>query len=272
MQSYKSIGDLDALSGCGVSLLLRAEHQVEFYQNTGQWSRATDYYIMHSIHDPNLNIDNLLLSFKMNHLYQMPLLYESLSREPDYECLWRLGQWKMSKIEHIKPQKALSTRDYEKCKFNCLKAVCDSDEYTFSTAKQQMSKCIVDRLKHTSLESSKSLYPIMSQLQSLIEVDDCFQLFEGANVDNVLAKWRLQDMIIRKNDFQFVEPIAAQRITLLRELSRQQPLLRTVYCEMVLNFVGASSLPTPRTDCGKSMCYLQITPKRNASSKWPKTH
>ncbi|KAH1001560.1 hypothetical protein HUJ04_005560 [Dendroctonus ponderosae] len=246
-KSYKSIGDLDALSGCGVSLLLRAEHQVEYYQNTGQWARATDYYIMHSIHDQNLNIDNLLMSFKMNHLYQMPLLCESLCREPDYECLWRLGQWKMSKIDHIKPQK-IEYRDYEKYKFNCLKAVCDNDEYTFSAAKQQMSKCIVDKLKHTSLESSKSLYPILSQMQSLIEVEDCFQLFEGTNVDKILTKWRLQDLIIRKNDFQFVEPIAAQRITLLRELSRQQPLLRTVYCEMVLNFV----------DYAKEECHIKV--------------
>lgn len=89
------------MSGCGISLLLRPERRVEYYKNTGQWKHVMDYYCVNPITDSS-DTANLIKSFKMNHLYQLPLLCETPSTEPEYECLWRLGQWNLRKKEAVR--------------------------------------------------------------------------------------------------------------------------------------------------------------------------
>lgn len=101
-----------------------------------------------------------------------------------------------------------------------------------------MSACLINNLKHTSLESSKNLYPIFSQIQSLNEMDDCLNAVENGGFAEVLDKWKKQDAIIRKNDFQFVEPIVAQRMTILSEFTRKDPNLKNAFFKVVLDFAG----------------------------------
>lgn len=98
--------------------------------------------------------------------------------------------------------------------------------------------CITDQLRHTSLESSKSLYPILTQLQTLIEMDDCLSIKKSSDFDRIREKWRIQDGTIRKNEFQFVEPIAAQRMTMLGEMVQSSPDLRNDYFNLVLDVAG----------------------------------
>lgn len=132
----------------------------------------------------------------------------------------------------------VNTADYEKYKFVCLKALRDKDLYTFNEARKVLNMCITDQLRHTSLESSKSLYPILTQLQTLIEMDDCLSIKKSTDFDRIREKWRIQDGTIRKNEFQFVEPIAAQRMTMLGEIVQSLPDLRNDYFNLVLDVAG----------------------------------
>ncbi|XP_050307938.1 serine-protein kinase ATM isoform X2 [Anthonomus grandis grandis] len=233
--AYNSIGDLDALSGCGMPLLLRPERRVEYYKNIGHWDYVMNYYTMHPIENSESSRQNLIESFKMNQLYQLPLLFDSLSKEPEYECLWRMGQWNLFKRDSNKTCQR-SSDQYSKYQFASLKALCENDHYTFETSKTELSNCVINNLKHTSLESSKNIYPISSQLQSLVELEDSFKAIKSGNFEDVLAKWQNQDVIIRKNDFQFVEPIAAQRMTILGEYVKREPRFLKQYFDLVLDF------------------------------------
>lgn len=60
-----------------------------------------DYYCVNPITGAS-DTANLIKSFKMNHLYQLPLVCETPSAEPEYECLWRLGQWNLRKMEAVR--------------------------------------------------------------------------------------------------------------------------------------------------------------------------
>ncbi|CAG9773154.1 unnamed protein product [Ceutorhynchus assimilis] len=236
--AYKSIGELDALSGCATSTsLLNPEHRIEFYKKLGPWDRVMNYYSAL----PNPDFDLLIESFRMNQMYWLPLLCENLCTEPQYECLWRLGQWHTNKKDNIDK---INPDNYEKYKFACLKALCNEDKYIFTSSINQFSQCIIRNLRHTSLESCNSLYPIFSQLQSLIEMEDCMQAIDTNNFDEMLLKWKNQDLIIRKNDFQFVEPIAAQRMTILSEFTKKEPSLKKKYFNMVLDFADYA-----KTEC-----------------------
>ncbi|XP_066152379.1 serine-protein kinase ATM isoform X2 [Euwallacea fornicatus] len=232
--SYKSIGDLDALSGCGISLFLHPERRVEYYKNTGQWDLVMNYYSMNSVGFSEMNGANLIESFKMNGLHQLPLLCDNISKEPQYECLWRLGQWNLNKKDAVKYNE-INSSGYDKYQFHCLKSLCDNDKYTFNVTKNQLDLCIIDNLKHTSLESTKSLYPIFCQLQSLIEMDDCLNAIDGKCLEDTIRKWKAQDTIIRKNDFQFIEPIIAQRMTILGEFVKKDPALKKKYFNIMLD-------------------------------------
>ncbi|XP_066254507.1 serine-protein kinase ATM isoform X2 [Euwallacea similis] len=232
--SYKSIGDLDALSGCGISLFLQPERRVEYYKNTGQWDLVMNYYSINSVRSSEMNGANLIESFKMNGLYQLPLLCDNISKQPQYECLWRLGQWNLNKKDAVKYNE-INSSGYDKYQFYCLKALCDNDKYTFNVSKNQLDLCIIDNLKHTSLESTKSLYPIFSQLQSLTEMDDCLNATDDKCLDETIRKWKAQDTIIRKNEFQFIEPIIAQRMTILGEYVKKDPALKKKYFNLMLD-------------------------------------
>lgn len=69
-------------------------------------------------------------------------------------------------------------------------------------------------------------------------MDDCLNAVESGGLAEVLDKWKKQDAIIRRNDFQFVEPIVAQRMTILSEFTRKDPNLRNAYFKVVLDFAG----------------------------------
>ncbi|KAL1501124.1 hypothetical protein ABEB36_006509 [Hypothenemus hampei] len=227
--SYKSIGELDALSGCGLSLFRDSHYRINYYKSIGQWDRVMDYYSIRPW-DTATDGANLLESFKMNYLYQLPLKFQS--EKVDYECMWRLGQWIIPSCDNSEQHEV----NYEKNKFNCLKAICDYDLYTFTTSKKELETYFVENLKHISIESNTNLYPVLSQLESFVEMEDCLETLKQQSFKDMLDKWKSQDLIIKKNDFQFIEPIIAQRITLLKELSMKNSNLANAYYEVVLNF------------------------------------
>ncbi|XP_060527564.1 serine-protein kinase ATM isoform X2 [Cylas formicarius] len=234
--AYKAIGDIEALSGCGISPLMRPEFRVDHYKNLNQWGHVLHYYSTQLLEEPYVDSTNFMESLKMNRLYQLPLLCSDISEVPQYECLWRLGQWSTKKRDNLREVK-ISSDGYEKYRFYSIKALRDGDLYAFNESKRKLGLCVMESLKHISLESSKNLYPILSQLQSLIEIEDFSEANESGTFDAIFKKWHLQDSLIRLNDFQYVEPIMAQRLTLLNEFVKKRADLKQFLFETSLDFV-----------------------------------
>jgi hypothetical protein len=146
-----------------------------------------------------------------------------------YECGWRLGQWNVLSTENSKRlsynatdnnnglQSSIAKGEYEKYHYMSLKALHDLDftstERTVATAR----KCVIDSLAHASLECSKNLYHALSQLRTLQEIEDfapAWQSGKASNMEAAVDKWKKQ-CCLSVSEFQYVEPILAQRAVLL---------------------------------------------------------
>ena len=138
-----------------------------------------------------------------------------------YECGWRLGQWDMLTTEN-----SSSSPEYEKHHYMCLKALHDLDIGRLLKEVTKARLCIVNSLINASLESSKNLYPALSQLQALQEIED-FASCNG-NVEVVLEKWTRQSKL-NQNDFLYIEPILTQRGILLGTALRYRNQFVTQY-------------------------------------------
>lgn len=147
-----------------------------------------------------------------------------------YECCWRLGQWNMLSTENSKQlnyskadnsglRSLIMKGEYEKHHYMSLKALHDLDFSSVERAVSTARKCVINSLTHASLECSKNLYHALSQLQSLQEIEDfvsAWKLGETVNMEAVLYKWRKQGQI-NLSEFQYMEPILAQRTVLLHD-------------------------------------------------------
>lgn len=74
---------------------------------------------------------------------------------------------------------------------------------------------VVSALQQDTLESCKPIYEILSQLQSLQEIED-FSNSKATSLTPLFNKWNFQDQI-NSNCFTYVEPIKAQRVTLMKD-------------------------------------------------------
>ncbi|KAJ8917850.1 hypothetical protein NQ315_010763 [Exocentrus adspersus] len=232
--AYKAIGDLDALPGCGVQFLLKPQFRVEHYKELGKWDQVTQFYEMEVSHGVDSARRDLMESLKKSSLYQLPLLCSKQTDESQYECLWRLGQWSiMDTSENI-----ISAQNFDKYRFHALKSLHENNEYSFLEATKSQGLCVIEHIRHTSLESSQNVYPILAQLQALNELEDFAKAMTSKDMISVLNKWMLQDELIKTNDFHYIEPIMAQRTVMVIDYLKTHcnNTLKNYLVEMLLDF------------------------------------
>ncbi|XP_023014307.2 serine/threonine-protein kinase tefu [Leptinotarsa decemlineata] len=232
--AYKAVGDLNALPGCGISFLLEPQFRVEHYKEQEKWDQVTQFYATRIFSEPHTSLRELMESFKKCSWYQMPLLCGDKLEEPQYECMWRLGQWTTSEKRNV--SSSMTRDDFEKYRFFALKSLRDKNVRSFDEALKYQKLCVIDHLKHASLESCQNLYPVLSRMQSLVEIED----FAKGDVTSIVDKWVLQDRLVRKNDFQYIEPIVTQRLVMLADRLRETPdvNLQKFLVEATLDFAG----------------------------------
>lgn len=220
------------LHGCGFTHLLDTKSQVGYYKQLGKWDQVVLHYDIQESHNLILK-EQLLNSLKNNGFYQLPL-HTNISTETQYECAWRLSQWDIND----KTDDVHSVNNYEKAKYVALKSLHENDESSFNQAIVTARNAVIESLRHVSLESSESLYAVLSQLQSLQEVEDFSDKKRGeGDFEFVLKKWKEQDMI-NLNHFQYVEPIRAQRVTVLKDVLREKVELKKNLIDMYLELAG----------------------------------
>lgn len=205
--------------------------KVEHYEHLQRWEQVALFYDIQVSQGNTACEPRLLNALKNCSLYQLPLKYDSLE-ESQYECAWRLSHWNIHKNE------SENSENYEKYKYFSLKAIHDDDMNSFDYAISDARNSIIKSLRHASLESSKNLYEPLSQLQSLLELEDFMKAKTERNIKMLLEKWEIQDDI-NKNEFQYIEPIHAQRIVILNDLVKfKDDSLKNSLIEMHLKLAG----------------------------------
>lgn len=181
-------------------------------------------------------IPDLTNALKNCCLYEFPLTYETDTNDSQYECLWRLGRWN----ENLITEKQNQTYNFEKLRYLALKSLHDGDQFTFTEVLQKARLGITNHLAQARLESCKNLYVPLSQLQAVQELEDFASAKQQGSFDAVFEKWRLQDDI-NKNEFQYVEPMMAQRIAMVQDYIKfgaRGDALKTMLVQLYLDLTG----------------------------------
>lgn len=235
------IGDLDALPGCGISFLLKPQFRVEHYKEQNKWDQVTLHYALQLPQDSSGATKELMNSFKKNSLFQIPLLCsESNITEPQYECLWRLGQWNIEQKRTEYFTDEVKSDDFEKFRFFSLKALYENNLYSFDENRKLQSCSVVEKLLDTSLESCENIYSILTQLRCIVEMEDFSGFCVNQAPTSYISKWTLNDSLLSKTKFCYVESIITQRLTMLSGylLKREDAECKRYFVDLVLNFAG----------------------------------
>lgn len=225
LQAYTAIGETAALHGCSFSQFFSNEHSKELGS-----LELLQYYDMQISHGATSSTSHLMDSLKDCSLYQLPLICKAEMSDTQYECLWRLSQWneKVPNVEFTDMHNA-----FEKLRYFALKGLHDKDHVVYVNALENARRCVIEELKCSSLESCKNLYSSLCKLQSLQELED---LSDG-DVLRAIKKWKLQDDY-SKNEFVYIEPIRAQRITILKHFFSDIPKKHVIDCHLDLAVMG----------------------------------
>nr|CAD7397996.1 unnamed protein product [Timema cristinae] len=218
-EAYTRLQYKDAVSGCGSSYLLDSLTRVSHLELEGQWEQAMQEYQLQSKNDDPTAIQGLcrclhrMGSHNLLHRYLAATEKTSELLDIQYECGWRLGQWDLGRC----PQDDL----YEGHHYDALQATEEGDLVRARVSLSRARTCIATTaLAHASLESAMNLYPSLSRLQTLQELED-FLNDNPLNQDNVkllMTRWREQDRL-GYGEFEYLELVLAQRLVLLRMAS-----------------------------------------------------
>lgn len=183
-----------------------------YLQFNQSWDRVT------LEHDSNsyTNIDNMLSAKSYLAASGLFGLSNAISPHPtaeQYECAWRLSDWTV-----LDTLKVDETPTFDRSHYMALRCLQTKDEMGAEAAIADARQLVIGDLQSASLECTNNVYKHLQRLALIQQIDDFLhvQFHRSESSDrNVFDKWRVQDQIVC-SDFDYKEPILAQRITIAR--------------------------------------------------------
>lgn len=152
---------------------------------------------------------DLTKSLKNNGLHWLALKIPSEYDNLQFECAWRLSKWSFSSSD--------GSNTFERKHFQALKLQQEQDFGGMNFNICEARNAIINSVSHASLEASKSLYWALSHLRMLQDIENFATVRSTTTKDlhSLLTSWR--DVDFNRNEFEYIEPIKAQRITMLQD-------------------------------------------------------
>ncbi|XP_046739148.1 serine-protein kinase ATM isoform X2 [Diprion similis] len=224
------IGDPDAIYGCGRSYFQNVSAKIEHYVQLRQWNKVLLAYDIEVSLGNKKATKGLLDALQHSGLqYLLGAFVKTVDRSEEdldgncrYECAWRLSDWSIStsqqminlRQENCTSLQASVNNNYPLFHYHALKSFHELDTDGLKTAINCGRVCIINSLRNISLESCKTIYPALSQLQMLREIEEIY-FAKLDDYSSMIEKWNTQDSM-GVNDFEYIEPILSQRIVLLQ--------------------------------------------------------
>lgn len=244
---YVSIGDTDAVEGCGTAHLTVESEKRKYLIHTGQFADAL------LLHDAALSrgaradrplhagVARSLHKSGMHHLalqYIKSLPDNDYLNEIKYECMSFLGDWsefvdtqeldENSRNGNFNPNSILRAFQYA-----CLRA-CVGEETTQIDLDRivplNRAKIAVATLcQNLNMETSQSVYKIVRELHIFKDIEDYYSVRSAdISINDLLKRWRT-DNLPRFNDFKYVEALISQRVMMLEHAAgRYHDLLKDI--------------------------------------------
>ncbi|KAF8778752.1 Serine-protein kinase ATM like protein [Argiope bruennichi] len=105
---------------------------------------------------------------------------------------------------------------FQECLFKSQQSLISENSIIFEKYFNEAQKTQFEYLKHTSLEASRNILPILSHIQMMSVLQDFSKMQSNSQaVQDILNSWDLQDQMPYE-DFEFVEPVSWLKCILLK--------------------------------------------------------
>ncbi|XP_029417756.1 serine-protein kinase ATM isoform X1 [Nannospalax galili] len=233
LEIYRSIGEPDSLYGCGGGKMLQPLTRIRTYEHEAMWGKALVTYDLETAISPSARqagIIQALQNLGLCHIlsvYLKGLDHENREwcaelQELHYQAAWRNMQWDL----YSAANQELEGTSYHELLYNALQSLRDREFSTFYESLRYARVKEVEELCKGSLESVYSLYPTLSRLQAIGELENIGELFSRSVTDRqlseVYSKWQKHSQLLKDSDFSFQEPIMALRTVILEILVQKE--------------------------------------------------
>ncbi|XP_072019634.1 serine-protein kinase ATM-like [Amphiura filiformis] len=226
LEAYSSIGEPDGLYGCGAGKMTDTMARIHTYEHERSWGKALGAYDIYMATPggmtPDVGILQAMQNFGLGHVLNIYLqglrscdmAFDLEVTDFQYEAAWKNGVWDLELED-----RSQAFSGYHKSIYTALTSLKDAESDSFEVALQQARQHTIENLCHVSMESAHSVYPLLSRLQGLADLESFAPLIlsNQTELSNVLRKWKKQ-LPIMENDFEFLEPTLALRTVLLQTL------------------------------------------------------
>nr|XP_014351298.1 PREDICTED: serine-protein kinase ATM [Latimeria chalumnae] len=228
IEVYRSIGEPDSLYGCGGGKMLQPLARIRTYEHEAMWHKALVTYDL----ETNLpasarqaGIIQALQNFGLSHIlttYLKGLENENAEwcsdlREIRFQAAWKNMQW-----DYVPTVRDESTEPgYHESVFCAVHSLRDGEFRVLHEGLKHARVKEIEKLCKGSLESVYSLYPALSRLQALGELDSLGHLYCRSDIEGIMkevsSKWQRHSQLLKDSDFTFQEPIMSLR-TVIQEI------------------------------------------------------
>ncbi|XP_060229891.1 serine-protein kinase ATM isoform X2 [Meriones unguiculatus] len=233
LEIYRSIGEPDSLYGCGGGKMLQPLTRIRTYEHEAMWKKALVTYDIETTISSSTRqsgiiqaLQNLGLSHILS-IYLKGLDHENREWCPElqelhYQAAWRNMQWDLGSFAN----QELEGTSYHESLYNALQSLRNREFSTFYESLSCARVKEVEELCKGSLESVYSLYPTLSRLQAIGELENIGELFSRSITDRELSevylKWQKHSQLLKDSDFSFQEPLMALRTVILEILIQKE--------------------------------------------------
>ncbi|XP_036115893.1 serine-protein kinase ATM isoform X3 [Molossus molossus] len=233
LEIYRSIGEPDSLYGCGGGKMLQPLTRLRTYEHEAMWEKALVTYDLETTISSSTRqagiiqaLQNLGLCHVLS-VYLKGLDHENKEWCAELQELYYQAAWKNMQWDHcISVNKGIEGTSYHESLYNALQSLRDREFSTFYESLKYARVKEVEELCKGSLESVYSLYPTLSRLQAIGELENIGELFSRSAMDRqpseVYINWWKHSQLLKDSDFSFQEPIMALRTVILELLMEKE--------------------------------------------------
>ncbi|KAE9539511.1 hypothetical protein AGLY_004763 [Aphis glycines] len=198
-ESYKSIGDSDAIEGCGSSYLLNLSSRTQYYQQLRKWDRVMENCDLQQTTE--LISKDYLEAFSNSGLQNVAHIMAS-NDNLKYDYCWQLNKWDLPDS---------GDKSFESLHYHALRYVHLNNLERAIPIINEARLVIIESLYCASLESTATIYAPLAKLKIIEDLDDFISTTDKKKLFNI---W-LNQNTLKTNDFININKILSQRCKLL---------------------------------------------------------
>ncbi|XP_045535989.1 serine-protein kinase ATM [Papilio machaon] len=280
---FVSIGELDAIDGCGTAHLTSEDERRKHLLHTGQYADALllhDIVLSHGNQSDNRLQHGVVMSLHKSGMHHLALQYIKSFPENEelndvkFDCLAYLGDWSEivdTKELEEKTNQPLWNPDVviKSLKYACLKESLNADpnqnfearlEQALNRAKLATSKLC----RILNMENCQSVYKVVANLHLLCDIQDYCSLRCGhTDLTDLLDRWQV-DKLPSFKDFRHLETLLSQRSLILEHAAKHYERFSNNIMDLQLQYVEMG-LSNQRVQMAQRL--LDTVKKMKASEK-----